>query len=52
MQGLLAEAQAAGADNVAKLERAVAKNSDRVARAQAALTQARQTPLPGPESLQ
>ncbi|MDX1757445.1 MAG: electron transport complex subunit RsxC [Marinobacter sp.] len=42
MQGLLDEAREAGGDNVEKLERAVAKNRERVARAEQALTQAQQ----------
>lgn len=41
MAGMLKEAQAAGADNVDKLERAVAKNRDRVSRAEQALADAR-----------
>ncbi len=41
METMLAEARAAEADNVDKLERAVAKNQDRVARAREALETAR-----------
>ncbi|BES71861.1 electron transport complex subunit RsxC [Marinobacter nanhaiticus D15-8W] len=43
MQGMLEEARTSGGDNVDKLERAVAKNQDRVARAKQALTEARGT---------
>lgn len=43
MQGLLDEAREAGGDNVEKLERAVAKNQDRVARAERSLADARNT---------
>lgn len=41
MRGLLEEATASGADNVPKLERAVAKNRDRLQRAEDALLTAR-----------
>lgn len=41
MQSMLDDARAAGADNVEKLERAVAKNHDRVQRAGQALEEAR-----------
>ena len=41
MQGMLEEARAQQADNVEKLERAVAKNHDRVDRAREALAEAR-----------
>ncbi|TBW54467.1 electron transport complex subunit RsxC [Marinobacter halodurans] len=43
MQGMLQEAREADGDNVDKLERAVAKNQDRVARAEQALADARKT---------
>jgi electron transport complex protein RnfC len=42
MQGMLDDAKAQQADNVEKLERAVAKNHDRVKRAEEALAEARQ----------
>lgn len=48
MQGMLDEARTAGGDNVEKLERAVAKNLERVERAQQALTQAQQQPMEQP----
>ncbi len=41
MQGMLDEARTANADNVDKLERAVAKNTERVKRAEEALEEAR-----------
>lgn len=41
MQGMLNEARTANADNVDKLERAVAKNTERVKRAEEALEEAR-----------
>lgn len=40
MEAMLADARTADTDNIDKLERAVAKNSDRVTRAQEALSQA------------
>ena len=47
MQTMLDETRTANADNLDKLERAVAKNVDRVTRARDALDNARQTAEPG-----
>ena len=52
MQGMLDEARSQQADNVEKLERAVAKNHDRVQRAQQALDQARKQVAEEPASSQ
>lgn len=50
MQGMLEDARAQQAENVEKLERAVAKNHDRVERAREALTQARGQTVTEPET--
>ena len=52
MQGMLDDAKAQQADNVEKLERAVAKNHDRVKRAEEALAEARQQLAAGPTESQ
>lgn len=52
MQGMLDEARAQQAENVEKLERAVAKNHDRVQRARQALEQARKQIAEQPASSQ
>jgi len=50
MQAMLEDAKAQQADNLDKLERAVAKNHDRVKRAEDALTEARRMLAPQPEA--